>query len=180
MSTENAIKPPLRSLRYLCVLGEKSNKTKINHIGVKMNRFNKIAILFIATTILFTGCATITTRTLAEEAKIAYMRDTGVFHIPVVAELEVSQTKITGTASGGVGENFELLRVRAVNNALAANNADVLLEPRFSYESSTRGMTVKVTGFPANYKNFRTITERDTQLINNTYHLLKSNVYIPK
>jgi len=144
-----------------------------------MNRFIKIVMLILATTVLFTGCVTVTSRTLAEEAKIAYMRDTGVFHIPVIAELEVSQTKITGTASG-TNENFELLRVRAVNNALAANNADVLLEPRFSYESTARGMTVRVTGFPANYKNFRSITERDTVLINNTYHLLRSNVYIPR
>ena len=158
-----------------------SSKNQKNLIGVKMSRFIKIVMLLIVTTILFTGCAvtTVTARTSVEEAKIAYMRDTGVFHIPVIAELEVSQTKITGTASG-TNENFELLRVRAVNNALAANNADVLLEPRFSYESTIRGMTVRVTGFPANYKNFRSITERDTVLINNTYHLLRSNVYIPK
>jgi hypothetical protein len=129
--------------------------------------------------IALVGCATVTTDTrfAFEEAKVAFMKDAGVFHIPVIAELDVSQAKITGTASGS-NESLQILRVRAVNNALSTNNADVLLEPRFSFESSFRGTTVTVTGFPANYKNFRSITESDTQLLDNMYNIMRSSKYI--
>jgi hypothetical protein len=136
----------------------------------------KVAI-GILITIAFVGCATVDTRYVREEAKVSYMKDTGVFHIPVVADLDVSQAKITGTATGNT-DNLQILRVRAVNNALSTNNADVLLEPRFTLEVTSRGTKVTVTGFPANYKNFRSITESDTQLLDNMYNIMRSSKYI--
>ena len=138
----------------------------------------KLSILILVAFILV-GCATVSTdvRFASEEAKISYMRDTGVFHIPVIADLDVSQNRVTGTAFGQ-NDSFDVLRVRAVNNALSANNADVLLEPRFSFNSSASGTTVTVTGFPANYRNFRSITERDSALIENIHNILRSSVYI--
>ena len=143
---------------------------------------SKVLLVIIILSLLLSGCApsaTMVRRVVTEEAKIAYMRDTGVFHIPVIADLEVSQTKITGTASGS-NDDLYILRVRAVNNALAANNADVLLEPRFAFESTSRGTTVNVSGFPANYRNFRSITERDSLLIKNIYQLMRASTYIPQ
>ena len=137
---------------------------------------SKVLLGTIILSLLLSGCVTVVQRTVGEEAKIAYIRDTGVFHVPVIADLDVSQTKVTGTASGSIDDLY-MLRVRAVNNALAVNNADVLLEPRFSIESTTRGTTVSVIGFPANYRNFRSITESDSLMIRNINHLLRSNTY---
>jgi len=125
--------------------------------------------------VFLSSCATIISSW--EEAKLSYIKDTGVFHLPVIADLDVSPTKITGTASG-LNSTIQLLRVRAINNALSTNNADVLLEPRFSFIISRNRTTVTVTGFPASYKNFRSITEQDSLLLKNTNQILESCRYI--
>ena len=131
-------------------------------------------VLFLA---LLSGCVVYNTAGHWEEAKLMYIKDTGVSHLPVIADLDVIQTKITGTASGP-NDTIELLRVRAINNALERNNADVLLEPRFSFETTGMRTTVTVTGFPASYKNFRTITEQDSTLIKNASQILNATKHI--
>ena len=135
-------------------------------------------LMVVLAIIIFSNCATTVTTTASnhEEAKLSYITDSGVFHLAVIADLDVSQTKITGRVSGSSSE-IQLLRVRAINNALATNNADVLLEPRFTYETIGFTTNVTVTGFPASYKNFRTITERDADLIDVNTKLLRSRTY---
>jgi len=143
-----------------------------------MSKSSKTVLGTIFIIVLMSSCATVsTTRQSWEEAKLSYIKDTGVFHIPVIADLDVSQTKIRGTASGS-SDTMQLLRVRAINNALSTNDADVLLEPRFSFDTTGSRTTVTVTGFPASYKNFRHITEQDSLLLKNVKILLEASRYI--
>jgi hypothetical protein len=45
-------------------------------------------------------------------------------------------------------------------------NADVLVEPRYTIETSNSESTITVSGYAATYKNFRPIKEEDVNLIN--------------
>ena len=49
---------------------------------------------------------------------------------------------------------------------LKANNADIMLEPQFTFEKTSYGERVlAVTGFPATFKNFRKATAEDLEAI---------------
>ena len=53
-----------------------------------------------------------------------------------------------------------------IAETLKANNADVLLEPQFSFQKTSYGERVLiVTGFPATFKNFRKATADDLEAI---------------
>jgi uncharacterized protein YceK len=145
-------------------------------------RIIKTNLLVMLLALLLSGCATMMTETstrfVSEEAKIAYIKDTGIFHIPVLANLDVSSTKVTGQATERGNYNLQILKVKAVNNAITASNADVLVEPRFTIDADTRSATVSVIGYPATYKNFRNVTENDSLLIKNIEKLLNVQKYI--
>lgn len=89
----------------------------------------------------------------------------GVIHLPVVAELDVSNVKVTGTAAAAKGTSIEVVKQDAVADALKKANADVLVEPKFETETTASQTTATVTGFPATYKNFRPITAADVPLL---------------
>lgn len=83
---------------------------------------------------------------------------------PMIADLEVSEKKISGTAtmgySSGIGAPIEECKRSAIGNALIASEADVLIEPFYIIETTEYSVTVQVSGFPAKYKNFRKDTEK--------------------
>jgi hypothetical protein len=87
-----------------------------------------------------------------------------ILQVPVLVDLEVSPSKVTGTASF-TNQPVDYVKGMAVADALKNSNSDVLVEP--SYDVETSNMTIKVTvkGYPATYKNFRTATKGDTTLV---------------
>jgi hypothetical protein len=97
-----------------------------------------------------------------------------VTHIPVTADLDVQSTKVQGVYSDRVkkislDEHVEGVKKMALHNALEKAGADVLIEPMYSIDvvSGARWatVTVRVTGYPATYKNFRSATLKDKELL---------------
>ena len=77
---------------------------------------------------------------------------------PMIADMEVSEKKITGSATMGFKEGtvppLEDCKLSAIGNALIDNKADVLVEPFYVVEQTSTSISVKVTGYPAVYKSF--------------------------
>ena len=125
----------------------------------------KIGFIFIITiSAAITSCTTTYNST---EAKYADIKSPGVFHMPLVADLEVQNEQISGEnnsiTSGTTSENR--LREGAIANALERSKADVLIEPVFTKKTENNKITVTVRGWPASYKNFRNMTENDIDLV---------------
>lgn len=127
----------------------------INYNNMK---FNLLAVLFIVT--VLPACSVMKMQT----AKTMDIYGAGVLQMPVVAELLVSEKKITGSAKLS-GESLEVVKQQAIANAIKIANADILVEPTFETEDKGGSITVTVTGFPAVYKNFRSIEHKDLELM---------------
>ena len=56
----------------------------------------------------------------------------------------------------------------AIAEALKKTGADILVEPQFTYTYDKKGRltTVEVSGYPARYRNFRSLTKEDAEAIN--------------
>lgn len=103
--------------------------------------------------------------------------------MPSVADLDISETRISYTESEAYRNMPELansaasffsfgrdVKLRCYNialyNAAIANNADVIVAPNYSIEVDVAGnLSITVTGYPANYRNFRRPTTDDVLLI---------------
>lgn len=129
-------------------------------------------LLFISTLITLTSCST-TSRVNTSKTMDIY--GAGVIHKPVIVDLDVKDTKVTGTATANMDEDVKNL---AVANALKESKADVLVEPKFEIEAKNGKRTATVIGYPATYKNFRPIKPEDAALLN-TGIIQKANVYEP-
>jgi len=140
-----------------------------------------IAVLLLAVLLLF-GCAEIpmptptytATQTQAPSSPEAEAQNSSTLkNIDVstysvmpflTADLTVDANKAVGTATGLVS-NLDNIRKAALVDALKranrgqldANIADLIVEPTFFYETSGRNVTVTAIGYPARYRNFRTI-----------------------
>jgi len=88
-----------------------------------------------------------------------------VIQKPVVADLDVQEKKVSGTATAKGSKRVSELKEMALNDALTKANADVLIEPRYEISTSGNNSTVTVTGYPATYKNFRPMEPADTMFI---------------
>lgn len=116
----------------------------------------------LAAVLLLTSCASLP-RT--DTAKYMHIVGPGVLHHPVIADLEVKNTKVSATAVGSSSDK-EILKVQATATAIREANADVLVEPVFNITPvSSSKIEVTATGFPANYKNFRPATQADLPFI---------------
>lgn len=89
----------------------------------------------------------------------------GVIQMPVVAEMDVDINQIEGNANSSSGKSIESLKNVAIKNALNDNEADVLVDPTFEVEEDGRRKEVTVTGYPANYTDFRSIKQEDLPLL---------------
>jgi hypothetical protein len=117
-------------------------------------------LLFIAI-VLLSSCTTqhfITTKT-------TNIHGAGVIQKPVIVDMEVKEEKVSGTSNGKGKHVTDDLKHLAVADALKKSNADELVEPRFETDIKGRRITVTVTGFPANYKNFHTIKQEEVELL---------------
>lgn len=125
--------------------------------------------------IIFIACSsTIKTST----SKTTDIYGAGVIHKPVIVDLEVRETKVSGSAESNSTQDIESVKYAAVVDALKNAKADVLVEP--VYETTIIGTkkSATVTGFPGTYKNFRTIKQEDLQLIQAGI-VQKAEVYVP-
>jgi hypothetical protein len=132
----------------------------------------KTVFFFLTLALGLTSCTTLRTNT----AKRMDIYGSGVIQHPVVAELFVRQSKITGTANNAT--TVEEAKNNAVVDALRNSSADVLIEPTFEVVRSRGVISATVTGFPATYTNFRPATYEDIPLLDMGV-LQYANVYEP-
>jgi hypothetical protein len=119
-----------------------------------------LSITVLVLTIL-TSCSVVKTNT----SKTLDIYGAGVLHKPVIVDLEVKEIRVTGMATLTKGVSLEPVKQEAVADALRKSGADVLVEPKFETKTSGGRTTATVTGFPATYKNFRSITLEDVKLL---------------
>ena len=89
----------------------------------------------------------------------------GVIHKPVLVDMDVTEKKVTGVATLTENPALELVKQHAVADAIKKANCDVLIEPTYITETTGDRVTAFVTGFPATYKNFRSIKAEDVPLL---------------
>ena len=137
----------------------------------------KLLIIFtLSISFIFSACTVLKTNT----AKTMDIYGAGVIQNPVVVDLDVKQTKVSGTAMSTAGKavSIENIKNEAVSNALKTAKADVLVEPIFETTTTNGHTSVTVTGFPATYINFRNVKAEDVPLLQ-VGIIQKANVYEP-
>lgn len=102
--------------------------------------------------------------------------DCNVMQIPTVAELEVDENPVTAdtTWRKTLFDGTTISKKQCTSNLIASilekNNADVLIEPKVSHESTgnifSASHKLTVSGYPARYAKFRTATLEDVQVMN--------------
>jgi hypothetical protein len=126
---------------------------------MKKNALNLLLLVII--TLFLNSCAP--TKTTTSTAKTIDVYGAGVVHLPVVVELEVNQEKFTTTVSGTA--TVDQLKNEALIKALKETKADVFVEPTYDVVINGMNKTVIIKGYPAFYKNFRTIVKDDVELL---------------
>ena len=134
----------------------------------------KTIIISIGLTFLLASCAVQKSTTV----KTMDVIGGGIIQTPVIVDLDVKPTKVTGTSNGKSDVPLENVKQAAVADAVKNANADVLVEPRFETSLTSSNKTVVVTGYPATYKNFRQMTDADTTLVM-VSSMYKATVYEP-
>jgi general stress protein CsbA len=100
-----------------------------------------------------------------------------VHAVPVVADLEVAQERITyserlGVKVSDLSDNelqqlVEKEKGLVMNNAMKAHGADVLVAPLVDIQTDLKNqLVITVTAYPAKYKNYRNATKEDEWFIN--------------
>ena len=117
-----------------------------------------IVIFAFMTSCIMKKTETATTKTLD-------INGAGVILKPTIVDLDVNGAKVSGRAVAKFGENIEDVKTLLVAEVLRKANADVLVEPRYAFETVNNETTISVSGYPATYKNFRPIKEEDLKLI---------------
>ena len=106
------------------------------------------------------------------EYKTASIPAPVIYSIPQIAELDVSETRITYTERLNIrvkDYNNSQIDIVAqgekevvIGNAIKQHNCDVLVQPIVDIASDKDGfLVVTVSGYPATYKNFRNYTSDD-------------------
>lgn len=109
---------------------------------------------------MITSCKTTSITTVAAD-----INGPTVIQKPVVADLDVKETRVSGTATVKGSVSVDELKQMAISDALKKSNADVLIEARYEITSSFKQTTVNVSGYPGTYKNFRPMEAQDTMFI---------------
>jgi hypothetical protein len=125
-----------------------------------LNQQIKLIVVLVITT-LIQSCNTTSKISSAKTLDIT----STITQKPTLADLDVKESKVTGTFSSKAPFNFEVVKQEAVANALRTVNADLLVEPKYESTVTTSSITVTVTGYPAFYKNFRAMKAEDLILL---------------
>jgi hypothetical protein len=88
----------------------------------------------------------------------------GVLQLPLVAELEVSETRVETTITR---KNMELskMKIEAVEILMDSLGLDMLIEPRYSSTQKGYRTTLTASGYPAKYYNFHTLDTTEVALL---------------
>ncbi len=121
----------------------------------------RLTLILIAALVLSSCASTVSTRT----SKTMDIYGPGVIHHPVLVDLDVKETKVTGSTTIINSSSEENGKRLAVIEALKDSGADVLVQPVYQIETKGSRTTYTVTGFPATYKNFRPMTPQDIPLV---------------
>jgi hypothetical protein len=99
------------------------------------------------------------------------INDQRITTVPVIADVTVSQTKVTGKAEGTISRlgGIEAMKNFAVADAIQKANADVLHNAHFTVVQHGKRATVTATGFPGTYQNFRPLPDADMNEIVGDY-----------
>lgn len=100
-----------------------------------------------------------------------------VYAVPVVADLEVAQERISYSERLGVKVSdlsdselqslVEKEKSLVMNNAMKAHSADVLVAPLVDIQTDMNNqLIITVSAYPAKYKNYRSATKEDEWFIN--------------
>ncbi len=131
------------------------------------------AFLFTALLVfLLSSCATPGNK--IKTVKTLGITYTGIVQQPLLVDLEVKETKVTGMSSGKYNGNIASFAIDNTKNAAVeealknAGDADVLVEPKFDININGTIITVVVKGYPAFHRNFRPATQEvsDTSNVN--------------
>ncbi len=119
-------------------------------------------LIFFSATLLLMSCSSVAKFSSAKTIDITPR----IVQKPTVADIQVDEKKVSGTHSGKVTTiSLENIKNEAVATALKTVNADILVEPRFETTVNGSLTTVMVSGFPATFKNFRTMKDDDISLM---------------
>jgi hypothetical protein len=142
----------------------RGKQTKIHLIKKESQMLRKlifavsVVVAAVATALVFSGCSTV----LKSNTLKGYTLEPTFESNVTVADLEVSEQKVMGTAKGAIVPPLvtkQTLIQEALTLAIQQKpGADVLVGVTYFYETAGRDMTVTITGYPARYKNFRTKT----------------------
>lgn len=126
----------------------------------------KFIITYFAASAFLTSC--IVPAIMSKTAKTKDVRGSLV-HVPVIADLDVKGAKVTGSFTTTLQmPDIENAKAMAVAAALKSSEADILVEPSYSFTKVGTSTTVEVTGYPGTYKNFRSATKEDLIWIHST------------
>lgn len=151
-----------------------------------------LCILSIILVGIVTSCSSVKTSTARQMEAEGRLKQT-----TTLVDLTVSPNKVSASMLISKAEartlRVSVLKEKAIALALREAGADVLVEPRFEIE--TKGLAfvkritkVSVSGYPATYAKFRTISESDKELIKqefiindlpNVIKTLRPSVLIP-
>lgn len=139
----------------------------------------KKIIFFAATLLIAASCSTQMATYSAKTASLPY----SLKAVPMTSELNVSETKIQAEVFDKKGMLKKTGEDWAVSEALKKVKADILLEPRYEYTyDNNKLVSVKVSGYPATFTNFRQMTAEDAETINKlnspaaeTFVIIKEN-----
>lgn len=99
---------------------------------------------------------------------VDYIRKTGIVSQPILAEVEIKNTKISGQYIMRTSDftlNREYGKNMAIADAIQKGGADYLVHPMFEIVNKGTKTEINVTGFPGTYKNFRVITDADSTVL---------------
>jgi hypothetical protein len=133
-------------------------------------------IILLSFVLAITSCSTVKSGTV----KTMDISGPGVFHKPVVVDLDVAQKKSEKTVVLKNVTSLDIAKNEVVRDLLQEKSADILVEPSF-FSTTKNGKTeLTVYGWTANYKNFRSIEEEDIKFMEIKPNLLqKADVYQP-
>ena len=140
----------------------------------------KKSIILIAATAVMASCSvqpmpqTIISYDYQESSVRILEPEQAMLLSPVMADLEVSNKKVVHTERDAfanieiapdVIKNISEFKKIALSRAAKAHNADVLVGTIIDVVTKNQRLEITVSGYPAYYRNFRSATMADTELV---------------
>lgn len=125
-------------------------------------------LLIVVLAISMTSCRSIrVTSSSAEDVQ------THVIQYPTVTDLNVlnkTEKTITWSFQLFKKDNLPLIKANLQADLLKEHNADILLEPQYTFKKVPFGeRTLTITGYPAQFKDFRKATDEDLKALQAVY-----------